>query len=200
MLIRPATAKRRLSDRIGLPIHRVNRSCQARAPKRRNRSSADVRPPAPRSSLNSSSRRHLLLVDLGEFEHEVDHLVLEDRRAQLRQHLRVVAVVVPDLLFLAGELAGALDQRAAHLFVGDGDVVLLADLRQHEAETHAAVGDLAIVLLRLLLRGVLVGEGAVDRFHLLLDRFPHHARIPGRPASAADRTCGPRRACRAAGA
>ena len=111
----------------------------------------------------------------------VDDLLLVDRGAQFGQRLLVVAVKVPDLLFLAGERAGARDQRLGHLFVGDLDVRPGADFRQQQAEAHAALGDLAIVGAGRLLRGVLVGEAAArglllarhlrpDRIELLIDQ------------------------------
>src|SRR5690242_15653338 len=49
--------------------------------------------------------RHLLLGDIRKLDQEVDHLFLIDRRAQAGDGLRIVPVILPDLLFLAGELA-----------------------------------------------------------------------------------------------
>ncbi|MFT3953105.1 MAG: hypothetical protein QM722_01370 [Piscinibacter sp.] len=42
----------------------------------------------------------------------VDDLLLEDRRAQRGKRIRGLAVKIPDLLLLAGELARTLDDRA----------------------------------------------------------------------------------------
>src|SRR3954465_3954206 len=53
--------------------------------------------------------RDLLLGYFGQLDQEVDDLLLIDRRAQARDRLRIVAVVLPNLLLLAGELARALD-------------------------------------------------------------------------------------------
>ena len=50
-----------------------------------------------------------------------------------------------DRLLLARELAHLRGQGALHLLVGDLDLVALADLRQHQAEADAALGDLAVV-------------------------------------------------------
>src|SRR5436309_6121426 len=61
--------------------------------------------------------RDLLLRHFGEFDEEVDDLLLVDRRAQACDRLRIVAVVLPDLLLLAGELARAFDNRALHFFI-----------------------------------------------------------------------------------
>ena len=51
--------------------------------------------------------RHLALVDPGDAEDVVDDLLLVDRGAQFGERLLVVAIEVPDLLFLARELARA---------------------------------------------------------------------------------------------
>src|SRR3954463_8073528 len=53
--------------------------------------------------------RDLLVGDFGELDEEIDDLLLVDRRAQARDRLRIVAVVFPDLLLLARELARTLD-------------------------------------------------------------------------------------------
>src|SRR6202158_3671274 len=71
--------------------------------------------------------RDLLFGHVGEFEDEVDHLVLIDRRTKLGQRVVIVAIIVPDLLLATGHLAGALDERAADLVVGDRDLVLFVD-------------------------------------------------------------------------
>ena len=122
----------------------------------------------------------------------VDDLLLVDRRAQLGERLLVVAVEVPDLLFLAGEGAGAGDQRLGHFLVADLDADLGADLGEQQAEAHAPLGDRAIFGARRLLGGVLVGEAAAgglllaldlrpDRGELLLDQpFRHFERIARR--------------------
>src|SRR6188472_172731 len=73
-------------------------------------------------------RCHRLLGHLGELENVIDHLVLEDRRPELGEKLGVVAVIVVDFALLARELPHALEQRAAHLVVGDGDLIASADL------------------------------------------------------------------------
>src|SRR4026208_1203839 len=73
-------------------------------------------------------RCHRLLGHLGELENVIDHLVLEDRRPELGEKLGVVAVIVVDFALLAREPPHALEQRAAHLVVGDGDLIASADL------------------------------------------------------------------------
>ena len=80
--------------------------------------------------LQQLGRADLAVLDLGEREDMVDDLLLVDRRAQLGERLLIVAVEVPDLLFLAREGARAGDQRLGHLLVGDLDVRLGADLGQ----------------------------------------------------------------------
>ena len=49
--------------------------------------------------------RDLLLGHVGEFEDEIDHLVLIDRRTKLGQRIGIVAIVVPDFLLAAGHLS-----------------------------------------------------------------------------------------------
>ena len=66
-------------------------------------------------------RSHSLFGYFGQLEDVVHRLVLVNRRPELGQELRVVAVIVVDLALLAGELAHALEQRAAHLLVCHGD-------------------------------------------------------------------------------
>ncbi len=62
---------------------------------------------------------HLGLRHLGELEDVVHRLVLENRRPELGQQLRIVAVIVVDLPLLARKLLHPIEQRAAHLLVGD---------------------------------------------------------------------------------
>src|SRR5262245_26818613 len=118
---------------------------------------------------------HLLFRHLGQFEDEIDGLVLEDRRPELGEELRVVAVVVVDLTLLAGKLAHALEQSPAHLLVGDGDFVAGADLREDQSEPDAARGKVAIFLARLLLGHAFILEApfaAVEvGLHLLPNRI-----------------------------
>src|SRR6185312_16916533 len=92
--------------------------------------------------------RYLLLGHLGELDQEIDDLLLIDRCPQARERLRIVAVVFPDLLFLTGELARTIDDRALHLFVRHLDLVLVADLGDDEPKPYAALRDLLVVGLR----------------------------------------------------
>src|ERR1700681_961780 len=84
--------------------------------------------------------RDLLFGHVGEFEDEVDHLVLIDRRTKLGQRVVIVTIIVPDLLLAPRHLAGALDDRAADLVVGDCDLVLFAHLGQHETAPDPTSG------------------------------------------------------------
>ncbi len=100
-----------------------------------------------------------------------------------------------DLLLLAGELADAVDEGALHLLVRHLDLVLLADLGQHQAEDgRAPLGDLLVVGLGGLLRGALVrrscGPNAADP----ASPGSRHSGIPARPWSAAARRHAARRA------
>src|SRR5713226_810586 len=90
--------------------------------------------------------RDLLFGHVGKFKDEIDHLVLINRRTKLGQRVVIVAIVVPDLLLATGHLARALDDRAADLVVGDRDLVLFADLGQHQTEPNPTIGNLVVFL------------------------------------------------------
>ena len=91
-----------------------------------------LRPPAPppfgqAHQLGGVTRS---LVDLGQLDDEVDHLVLEDRRAQIVDRVGVLAVVVDDLALVARVAARLARQRLVQLLLGDRDIVIAADLRK----------------------------------------------------------------------
>jgi hypothetical protein len=56
-------------------------------------------------------------------------------------------------------LPHALNEGAVDLLVRDLDIGLLPHLRKDEPEPDPTLGDAAVLGLRLLLRGALVGEG-----------------------------------------
>src|SRR5947209_5491136 len=115
----------------------------------------------------------LALTDLGLRNNVVDDLVLEDRGAQFGERLRILAVMIPDLLFLAGEGAGTLDQGLRHLIVVDLHLRFLADFGEQKPEPHAPLGNAAVIGARLVLARTLVGE-ALARLRLLgLDLLPN---------------------------
>ena len=103
----------------------------------------------------------------------VDDLLLEQRRAKLGERLRIVAVEVVDLLLLTRELPDPGEQGLVDLIVRDLDIGRLADLRKHQAEADAPLGDLAVLRLRGLLGGALVLEGLAAVLQVLLDLRPH---------------------------
>src|SRR6185437_7909122 len=115
---------------------------------------------------------HALVGSLAKAGDVIDDLVLEHRRAQASQGLRVLAVEVVDLLLLAREAAHLGDQRLLVLVIGDLDVVLVADLGDHQAQPHAALGDLAILFARLFLGRPFILEGAAMRLNFMLDVLP----------------------------
>ncbi len=102
--------------------------------------------------------RHLLFRDSGLRHDEIDDLLLEDGAAQLKQGIGVLAIVVEHPALLAGELAGAIDEGALQLVFGDSNAFPLAQRAEHQTQAHAAFGNGAVFLARLLLGGVLVGE------------------------------------------
>ena len=79
----------------------------------------------------------------------VDHLVLEERRADLLGGLRVLLDELEELALLAGILARLGHDGLGHLLVGDLDLRLLAQLGQQESQPHAPLGQLAVLLGRL---------------------------------------------------
>src|SRR5690606_24137062 len=92
--------------------------------------------------------RDLALGHLGLIEQEIDHLVLVQRRAQLGLGHRLAADVFDEPLAVLGTvlLRRLLDQHA-HFLAGDLDAVRLAVLRQQQAQSHAALGDVPVVVL-----------------------------------------------------
>ena len=130
-------------------------------------------------------------------EDVVDDLLLEDRRADLGQRLRVLPVELPDLAFLAGELPGPLDQGLGDLVVGDLDSAFSpisastspsrtrrsAILRYSARASSSVVSSSAKVLLASFMSA---------------STCARRSRTPARPGSAAARRCTCRRARRAA--
>ena len=111
-----------------------------------------------------------LLLDIGQAGNVVDHLLLEQRAADLDDRPGILLVEFVDLAFLAGELAGAGDQRLLHLLVADDDAVLLAERAEHEAEADAAFGDGAVFLAGFFFGGAFVLEALSLRFISVRER------------------------------
>src|SRR4051812_9647781 len=74
---------------------------------------------------------HLLFGLGGKFGDEIDDLVLEHRRTEAGQSLRVLAIIIVNLLLLAREPAHLGDQRLLMLVLGHFDLVAVADLGHH---------------------------------------------------------------------
>src|SRR5260370_17093922 len=70
--------------------------------------------------------RHLLFGNVGEFEDEIDDLVLIDRCTELGQRIGIVAIVVPDLFLASRHLARTIDHRARDFIASDRDLSLFA--------------------------------------------------------------------------
>src|SRR3546814_5279887 len=84
---------------------------------------------------------------LGEVNDEVDHLVLEERRAELGLGLRIGAVVFHHLLLLARMALGLHEQGLVRLVLGDLDLVQSADLGEQQPEANPTLGDHAVLRL-----------------------------------------------------
>jgi hypothetical protein len=82
--------------------------------------------------------RNLLFGDIGQFKEEVDHFVLEQWRPYGGQSTRIVAVIVPHLLFLTRHHPGLSDNCLGQLFIRNLYIIFLADLRENEAKPHPA--------------------------------------------------------------
>src|SRR5436190_15569010 len=102
---------------------------------------------------------HLLVGRLGLLENVVDHLVLEDRRAQFDQGRRVLLVELVDHLLLPRIAARLLDQRPAELVLAHLNFGLVADLADDEAEAHSPLRDCAVLGPHVVLALALVRKG-----------------------------------------
>jgi hypothetical protein len=96
------------------------------------------------SRLHQLFHGHLLLGGFSLFENVVDDLFLEDRRAQFRESGRILLVIFVDDLLLTGIPAGLIDEGALELFLVHLQLLLVADLAEHQAQPYAPLGDLAI--------------------------------------------------------
>ena len=114
----------------------------------------------------------LFLRDFRQFEHEIYHLVLEDRRTQGGYRLGSLAVIVPYLLLVPRHLARPIDDCTLDLLVGHRDIILLSDFGEDEAKPNAPVCDGAILIARLVFGRALVGERAALRLEIALHRAP----------------------------
>jgi hypothetical protein len=75
----------------------------------------------------------LLFRDLGLGHDVIDDLLLEDRAAQFKQRIGVLAVIVEHLALLAGELASPVEKGPLHFIFADADAFPLAQRAEHEA-------------------------------------------------------------------
>jgi len=121
-----------------------------------------------------------LFFDIGQAGNVVDHLLLEQRAADLDDRSGILLVEFVDLALLARELADALHQRPVHLVVGDLDLLTLSDFRKHKPEPDAPRSNVLIFGTSFFLCGALVleapfmmlqivGELAPDRVEFVLD-------------------------------
>src|SRR6266568_9013309 len=117
--------------------------------------------------------RDLFFAHGGELDEEIDDFLFEDRGPYCRHRSRILAVVFPDLLLASGQLASAFDDGARDLVLGDRDLVLLADFREHQAKAHSALRNAAVFLARLFLGRPFIRKSAALRLKVVLDRDPN---------------------------
>ena len=122
--------------------------------------------------LSQFGAGHGLVFDGALLGNEVDDLVLEHRCTKPGQSLGVLAIEVVNLLFLALEATNLGDQRLLVLFLGDLDVVLVADFGNHQAKAHTALGNGAILGTGGFLGRAFVFERAAVAFDFVLDALP----------------------------
>src|SRR5690606_11532583 len=90
---------------------------------------------------------HGTLADLGLLEEIVDDLVLIERRTKLGGGERFLLDIFDEALaVLRRILLRGLSDQAVHFLLGDFHTIGLADLGEQQAEAHATLGDLAIIL------------------------------------------------------
>ena len=123
--------------------------------------------------MYSSSRDTLLSVTPGEFDQKINDFFLEYGRSQGGHRLRVLPVIIPHALLLAGELARPLHDGTAQFLFRDGDIVFLADFGEHQTKPHPALGNAAIFGLGFFFGCVFVGEGLALGFQFREHRLPH---------------------------
>jgi hypothetical protein len=78
----------------------------------------------------------------------IDNLVLEDRRPQLSDRPRRFLEILEDLPLLPRILPCLLDHRLTQFLLRDFQLALLTDFPEHEAQTNAALCNLAVLLAR----------------------------------------------------
>src|SRR5690606_12325272 len=78
----------------------------------------------------------------------------------------------------AGEAAGLLHEGTAHLVLSDLDPSLLTHLAENQAQPHPPLGDLAVLLLRLLLGLALVLERTAGLLEPLRHLAPNGLELP----------------------
>ena len=89
--------------------------------------------------------------DLGQFQHKVDHLVLEQGRAQLLAGGGILLVKFDHFTFLAREAPRLKGDGTIEFLIGNDDVVGAAGFREQQPQPHPAVGDDPIFILDLIL-------------------------------------------------
>ena len=142
---------------------------------------------------------HLAVGDLGLVEQEVDDLVLVERGAQLGGGHRLLLDIFDEALAILGPiLLRRLRDQPVHLLLADLDAIGLADLRQQQAEAHAALGDRCDSRRARLSISAQRRGGIFLVARLMLELLPDLRRTRPRPSTAAPGNHGRRRAGRAA--
>src|SRR3984893_521279 len=103
-------------------------------------------------------RADLALFDLGQFDNEVDDLVLEDRGPQVGDRLWILPIEIQDLALVTGMPPRFAGDRLVELVLGHGDIVAAPDFGKEQPQPDPAFRDPAIVGLQGLLVFGLVGS------------------------------------------
>src|ERR1700720_2956553 len=103
-------------------------------------------------------RADLALFDLGQFDNEVDDLILEDRGPQVGDRLWSLPIEIQDLALVTRMPPRFAGDRLVELVLGHGDIVAAPDFGKEQPQPDPAFRDPAIVGLQGLLVFGLVGS------------------------------------------
>src|SRR5689334_4207354 len=96
-------------------------------------------------------RADLALFDLGQFNNEVDDLILEDRGPQVGDRLWILPIEIQDLALVTGMPPRFAGDRLVELVLGHGDIVAPPDFGKKQSQPDPAFRDPAIFGLQGLI-------------------------------------------------